>query len=133
MRLFLAAAAFTVAAGLAAAATLAEGAAAPGPNYAAASDVRAPQGGQYLSLGRAFERLELEARIEEFYAELQVQAEGLSEAERVRLFHRAEEELRQMVLESESYAGQHRTKGQDYFERARHVLAYHLGLDDTPA
>lgn len=134
MRLFLAMTAITVVVGFGAVAALAEEASvAPGPSYAAAGDVRAPQGGQFVSLDRAFLRLELEAEIEEFYADLSARARGLSEEERIVLFHEAEEELRKMVLESETYAGEHRLKGEDYLARARHALAWHLGLDETPA
>jgi hypothetical protein len=133
MRLFLAAATLTVLLGFGAATLLAEEAVQPGPSYAAANDVRAPQGGQFVSLDRAFQRLELEAGIEELYADLAQQAQGLSRMERLELFYEAEAQLRAMVLESETYAGEHRGKGEDYLARARHALAYHLGLDDTPA
>jgi hypothetical protein len=133
MRLFLTAAALTVLLGFGAATLLAAEPAKPGPSVAAASDVRAPQGGQYLSLDRALVRLELEARIEDYYAELAEEAQGLSRLERLELFHQAEAELRDMVLESETYGGEHRVKGEDYLARARHALAYHLGLDETPA
>jgi len=134
MRLFLAATAITLCLGFSAVAALADEApAAPGgTTYAAAGDVRAPQGGKFVSLDRAFVRLELEAQIEEFYADLIRQSQGLSEAERIELFHQAEAELHAMVLDSETYAGEHSRKGEDYYARARYVLAYHLGLDEIP-
>jgi hypothetical protein len=133
MRLFLTAAALTIMLGLGAATLLAAETVQPGPRHAAANDVRAPQGGQFLSLDRAFQRLELEARIEEYYADLAQQAQGLSRIERLELFYEAEAELRAMVLESQTYAGEHRVKGEDYLARARHALAYHLGLNEAPA
>lgn len=135
MRLFLAVTALTLVVGFGTVAALAdEIPAVPGPSYAAASgDVRAPQGGQFVSLDRAFQRLELEAEIEDFYAQLTTQAQGLSEAERVELFYEAEAELREMVLESETYGGLHRMKGEDYLARARPALAFYLGLEETPA
>jgi hypothetical protein len=135
MRLFLAATAFTLVIGFGTVAALAdETVTAPGPSYAAASgDVRAPQGGQYVKLDRAFQRLELEAKIEEFYADLTQQAQGLSRMERLELFYDAEEALRTLVLESETYAGEHHLQGEEYLDDARHALAWHVGLDETPA
>jgi hypothetical protein len=134
MRLFLAMTAVTLVVGFGTVAALAdETAAVPGPSYAAAGgDVRAPEGGQYVKLDRALQRLELEAKIEEFYADLTQQAEGLSRLERLELFHDAEETLRTLVLESETYAGEHHLKGEEYLDDARHALAWHLGLDETP-
>lgn len=135
MRLFLAATALTLVVGFSTVAALAdETTAVPGPSYAAAGgDVRAPQGGQYVKLDRAFQRLELEAKVEEFYADLSQQAQGLSRLERLELFYDAEEALRALVLESETYAGEHRLKGEEYLDDARHALAWHVGLDETPA
>ena len=132
MRLFLAMTALTVVVGFGTVAALAdETVAVPGPSYAAASggDVVAPKGGQYVKLDRAFKRLELEAKIEDFYADLTAQAEGLSRGERLQLFYDAEAQLRTMVMESETYAGEHRSKGEEYFSDARHALAWHIGLD----
>jgi len=133
MRLFLAATALTLVVGFGTVTALADTPAPAGTIHAAAGDVRAPEGGQYVNLDRAFQRLELEAQIEDFYAELTREAQGLSRLERLELYYEAEAELRAMVLESETYAGDHRLKGEDYLAKARHVLAYHLGLDETPA
>jgi hypothetical protein len=133
MRLFLAATTLTLILGFGTVAALADSPAPGATLHAAASDVRAPDGGQFVSLDRAFQRLELEAQIEDFYAELSREAQDLGRLERLELFYEAEAELRALVQGSETYAGEHRLKGEDYLAKARQVLAYHLGLDETPA
>lgn len=87
-----------------------------------------PQASQYVSVERALQRLELEAELEDFYAGLRAQAEGLDQAERRQLYLRSYSELARLILESDSYAGSGRTRGLAYLSDADVVLRRELGL-----
>ncbi len=91
-----------------------------------------PAASQYVNVGRALQRLELEAQLEDFYAEMQARAEGLDEAGRAALYSEVEGQLRRLILGSETYAGDAFAKGVDYLKQARLVLARHLGFDSIP-
>lgn len=99
---------------------------------APASDVKAVEEGKFVSRDLAFQRLALEAQLEEFYARLAAEAEGMSEAERVELYREAEAELARMILGSSTYSGPNLSKGKDYLALARLVLARHLGFESVP-
>lgn len=96
-------------------------------------EVKAVESGSFVSRDLAFDRLTLEARLEEFYARLAAEAEGKSEAERVALYHEAEAELTRLILGSSSYSGSNIEMGHDYLALARLALAQRLGLDAVPA
>lgn len=99
----------------------------------ASSDVKAVTDGKFVSRDLAFDRLVLEAELEEFYAELRQQAEGLTEEERLALYREAEAELLRMILGSPTYSGQNLSLGIEYAKLARLVLARSLGLEEVPA
>ncbi len=92
-----------------------------------------PANSQYVKLDRALQRLELEAQLEDFYAEIEARAEGLDEAGRVALYAEAERQLSRLILGSETYGGEQFGKGVDYLQHARLVLAQRLGFDSVPA
>lgn len=91
-----------------------------------------PATSQYVSLDRALQRLELEAQLEDFYAEIRAQAQGLDATGREALYRDATRRLQRMILGSESYAGASFQKGVDYLEGAQSVLARELGVERRP-
>lgn len=149
MRSFLIAATVTVIAGLGSFAAFAAGAGSAEPPLASlaglqlptqrtlelapAGEVKAVESGSFVSRDLAFERLTLEAQLQEFFARLAAEAEGKTEAERVALYHEAEAELTRMVLGSTSYGGANVGQGHDYLAVARLALAQRLGFDSIPA
>ena len=112
----------------------------PGPALAVAEplvsrpEVTAPDPAtsQYVSLDRALQRLELEAQLEDFYAEIHAEAQGLDAAGREALYRDASRRLQRMILGSESYAGDNFRKGVDYLQGAQTVLARELGVERRP-
>ena len=149
MRSFLIAAAVTVIAGLGSFAAFAAGTGSAEPPVAAlaglqlpapksltlapAGDVQAVESGSFVARDLAFERLTLEAQLQELFARLEAEAAGKTEAERVALYHEAEAELTRLVLGSTSYSGSNAAQGHDYLAVARLALAQRLGLDSIPA
>lgn len=133
MRIFTFSAIVTIVLGLGTAAALADGArgqpAAGGPVVTAPD----PATSQYVKIDRALQRLELEATLEDFYAEIRGRAEGLDTAGREALYQEAERRLQRLILGSETYAGEQFAKGVDYLEDARLVLARTIGLQAPPA
>lgn len=86
---------------------------------------------QSVRLEKAFQRLELEAELESFYADLEQQAAGLSEAERRALYHQAEAELMDIIMASPVYAGPNLRKGLNHLDQVKDYLAWRLGLGAT--
>ena len=91
-----------------------------------------PATSQYVSLDRALQRLELEAQLEDFYAEIGAEAQGLDAAGRESLYRDATRRLQRLILGSESYSGANFQKGVDYLEGAQAVLARALGVEHRP-
>lgn len=98
---------------------------APGAPIVTAPD---PATSQYVALDRALQRLELEAQVEDFYAELRAEAEGLDAAGREALYRDATRRLQRLILGSQSFAGDNFEKGVDYLRDAQLVLARELGV-----
>lgn len=83
---------------------------------------------QSVDPAMAFQRLTLEAELESFYAALERQAAGLSEAERRALYAEAETRLTAMIVASPVYGGLKLRKGLTHLDQARAQLAWRIGL-----
>lgn len=128
MRIFTLTALATVMLGLGTALAIAQPAAATGTSPGPLVTRPDPTSSRYVSVERALQRLELEARLEDFYAEQRGKAQGLGFAERESLYREAERELRLLVLGSETYSGAAAGQGMAYLNDARLVLRRELGL-----
>lgn len=103
--------------------------------YSALSEVTYKGSGDYtLDVGQAFGRLELQAELEDFYAGVVAQAEGLSEEEKIALYHAVAPQLDAIIdARADKHSFAVGTLGARTLSDAQYDLAIRLGLSAIPA
>lgn len=106
-----------------------------GSTFTSLSETAYSGSGNYtVDVGTAFQRLDLQADLEEFYAGVLAQAEGLSEEDKVELFRSIEPQLTELIYGRPQYQSvSGLDKGAKALDEAKADLAQRLGLSEVPA